>query len=206
MSGSKQNPRTKLEGLLSIDTTKLNKGGYFVGYKLGNLSWDHDSCQRNNSIGIVVDLRDQPYIRIWYTSSDTYDGVTKNFDYNVLLSSTPCHFGGIRWWFICPIYINGIACGRRVRKLYKLKDYFACRECHNLCYSIQNENHRWEMNGLLKTFRYSLRSNTLMDEISIYIYNGKITRKMQRFISLEQQANDSFENWKKQNDIKGKGI
>jgi hypothetical protein len=32
--------------------------------------------------------------------------------YPVALVSTPCNFGGVRWWWICP------ATGRRVRKIY----------------------------------------------------------------------------------------
>jgi hypothetical protein len=30
----------------------------------------------------------------------------------------PCRFGGVRPYFVCPGIVNGIACGRRVLKLY----------------------------------------------------------------------------------------
>jgi hypothetical protein len=33
-------------------------------------------------------------------------------DYSVTLVATPCRFGGLRWWWLCP------ATGRRVAKLY----------------------------------------------------------------------------------------
>ena len=45
---------------------------------------------------------------------------------------TACHYGGTRPWFICP------DCGRRAAILYK-HHMIACRQCHNLAYSSQNE-------------------------------------------------------------------
>jgi hypothetical protein len=41
----------------------------------------------------------------------------------------PCRYGGTRPYFICPGVVNGIACGRRVAKLYGPRRYFLCRHC-----------------------------------------------------------------------------
>jgi hypothetical protein len=52
------------------------------------------------------------------------------------VTSTVPRFGGLRWWFVCPLAVNGRDCGRRVGKLY-LPDgarYFGCRRCHDLVY------------------------------------------------------------------------
>ncbi len=48
----------------------------------------------------------------------------------IKLTTTPCHFGGIRYWLICP------QCGKRAGTLYKkpLGHLLFCRECHNLSY------------------------------------------------------------------------
>ena len=45
-------------------------------------------------------------------------------------TTTPCHFGGKRFWFVCP------CCKRRVGTLYKppMKDELLCRKCHGLRY------------------------------------------------------------------------
>ena len=51
----------------------------------------------------------------------------------VLLTTTPCHFGGSRPWFVCP------RCLRRVALLYGAGTYFWCRRCHRLAYPSQNE-------------------------------------------------------------------
>jgi len=60
-----------------------------------------------------------------------------DFDYYVDLDTTPCHFGGKRWWFLCP----NTTCGRRCRILYLApgSPYFACRLCLNLTYRSQQE-------------------------------------------------------------------
>ena len=50
----------------------------------------------------------------------------------VSLIPTPCHFGGVRYWFLCS------QCGRRVGKLYVPADgwsfIWGCRHCHHLTY------------------------------------------------------------------------
>ena len=45
------------------------------------------------------------------------------------LATTPCQFGGVRWWLKCP------CCGRRVRSLYLRWSGFTCRHCAWLTYT-----------------------------------------------------------------------
>ena len=52
----------------------------------------------------------------------------------------PCRFGGARPYFICPGVVNGMACGRRVVKLYGAARYFLCRHCYRLAYASQRED------------------------------------------------------------------
>ncbi len=54
--------------------------------------------------------------------------------YPVPLVATPCHLGGERRWFLCPM----LGCGRRVAILYGGR-IFACRRCHRLAYPSQRE-------------------------------------------------------------------
>lgn len=53
--------------------------------------------------------------------------------------SSPCRFGGVRWWIVCT-------CGRRVLKVYRPPGElrFACRTCHELTYTSSQEAHRFE--------------------------------------------------------------
>ena len=61
------------------------------------------------------------------------------------LQSTEPHYGGLRWWFTCPMINQGFRCDRRVGKLYLPPDarYFGCRSCYDLTYrSVQEHDHR----------------------------------------------------------------
>ncbi len=51
-----------------------------------------------------------------------------------------------RWWFACPLVVNGRACGRRVRMLYLPPNgrYFGCRGCHDLTYRSCQESHQYD--------------------------------------------------------------
>jgi len=51
-----------------------------------------------------------------------------------------CRFGGRRPYFICPGAVNGIACARRVVKLYGPVRYFLCRRCYRLAHASQSES------------------------------------------------------------------
>ena len=64
----------------------------------------------------------------------------------VVLQTTHPHFGGLRWWFTCPLVVNGRPCRRRVGKLYLPPNglYFGCRHCYDLtCRSCQ-ESHGYD--------------------------------------------------------------
>ena len=71
------------------------------------------------------------YIRLFYTEGKGSEAT--KMDYKVKLTTTACHFGGHRYWFICPF------CNRRVAKLYLPPGgkYFACRHCCDLTYYSQ---------------------------------------------------------------------
>lgn len=56
-------------------------------------------------------------------------------NYAVRVVRTPCHLGGSRAWFICPV----AGCGRRVAILYG-GGIFACRHCHKLAYPSSRED------------------------------------------------------------------
>lgn len=78
-----------------------------------------------------------PYVRLQY--SLTKNG--ENLDYKVFLATTRPGWGGLLWWFICPLSVNGQTCGRRVRKLYLPRGgkYYGCRHCYNLSYNSRND-------------------------------------------------------------------
>ena len=51
--------------------------------------------------------------------------------HKVKLTTTSPNYGGIRYWFVCPV------CGKRKGTLYNVKSVMACRTCAKLYYPLQ---------------------------------------------------------------------
>jgi len=96
------------------------------------MSW---KSNRGGRTSVGMDICPPGRIRLYYTSTDKSTGRSSEHNYYVHIESTPCNYGGQRWWFRCP------DCGRRCRVLYLPSDeiYFSCRICHNLTYESQQE-------------------------------------------------------------------
>jgi hypothetical protein len=107
----------------------------------GTLTWTWGSGTQS-SIGYhVTGAADLPIMNLHYRRNDTED-----VKIPVRLQATPTHFGGQRWWFICPLIVRGMACNRRAGKLYLSPGakYFGCRKCHDLTYRSCQEAHQAE--------------------------------------------------------------
>lgn len=48
-------------------------------------------------------------IQLMYTNTDRQTG-EKNFDYRVRLTTTITPWGATRYWFVCPLLVNGRFC------------------------------------------------------------------------------------------------
>jgi len=120
-------------------------------------------------IGVAVDITDEPFAILAYTVTDR-EGKKTDYDYKVNLVTTPCYFGGVRYWFGCP------DCGRRVAVLYLAPGdvYFRCRHCNNLSYHSRNRN-RLELFG-----HTSRQIDELRSQIKRWTWRGRPTRKVRR--------------------------
>ena len=91
-----------------------------------------------------VDVQDsfENFIKLNYTVMDSFNGEKSSKDYKVFLDRTPCNYGGFRFWFICPLSVEGNPCGKKVAKLYLPPGsvYFGCRKCYDLTYKCQKEH------------------------------------------------------------------
>jgi hypothetical protein len=80
----------------------------------------------------------------WVRLSYTLTASGEEIDYRVPLTATRPRFGGLRWWFACPLIVGGRPCGRRSGKLYLRGRYFGCRRCHDLTYTSCRESHTYD--------------------------------------------------------------
>ncbi len=81
------------------------------------------------------------YSWVWRSS-----GETESAEYTVGLTTTRPRFGGLRWWFLCPLLVGGHPCRRRVSKLHLPPEarYFGCRRCYDLTYTSCQESHKYD--------------------------------------------------------------
>lgn len=176
--------KTEADSLKSLSVYWLKKHGYFEKNwsKGGGITWTrHDGSK--NSISFYISVPDK-YAQLIYTQTDRESGEKKDFDYKVPLITTPCHLGGVRYWFQCSISKGGRFCGRRVATLYKDGDYFACRHCYDLTYSSKKENYRSYFGIFGKLLNEEKRMYKIKDSLKRYTYAGKPTKKVQEYLRL----------------------
>jgi hypothetical protein len=116
------------------------KGTFEPGHK-GSVRWLRGE-KVVASIGYTVRPGgDRLILQLSYYGTRTGEDVVQP----IRLETTPLHFGGRRWWGICPLVVNGQVCKRRVGKLYLPPGgrYFGCRHCYHLTYrSVQKHDKR----------------------------------------------------------------
>ena len=135
---------TTVEECRVLDLGRLaRKGAFGPGYK-GSVRWLRGE-EVVASIGYTVRPGgDRLILQLsyrWTLAGETGENVVLP----IRLETTPLHFGGRRWWGICPLVVNGQACNRRVGKLYLPPGgrYFGCRQCYHLTYrSVQEHDKR----------------------------------------------------------------
>ena len=127
--------RDKVEACRSIDVNRLQREGCLRAGWAGGWQWTRDG-EKVASINMRAEhdrLHLSYRVRIG-------GGEWEDVDETVRIVRVPCRFGGARPYFICPGVVNGIACGRRVAKLYGPGRYFLCRHCYRLAHASQSED------------------------------------------------------------------
>jgi hypothetical protein len=104
----------------------------------GSWRWVYHSG-KESSISHEVNTLDRvcPFVRLSYTLTRAGTEEGESLNYSVDLTTTRPRYGGLRWWFVCPLIVNGCPCERRVGKLYLAPGsrYFGCRHCYRLTYT-----------------------------------------------------------------------
>ena len=188
--------RQELDNLLFIDAARLKQWDFLRTFCNGTITWTNSTLGTQNNVGAYIRINDdESYLQLTYTQTVRDKDEKTKLDYKIELLSTPCNFGGKRWWFLCPIVKNNLQCSRRVRKLYLSGKYFGCRSCHELCYAQQKENHHYSMAPIFKVITNGQKADELRKQIKVPIYNGRLTKKMRRFMELRRQAHGSAKAW-----------
>jgi hypothetical protein len=183
--------KTEADNLKKVEISWLKKYGYLDGWKNGGIEWTHGMGDKSSISIAGSTFHDEPHIQFRYTRTDSA-GEKKEFDYKVPLTTTPCWFGGKRYWFICPMSRDGKYCGKRVGVLYMGGDYFACRHCYDLTYNSKNENRGYKYFHLFNTLRVHKKIEELSEQIKRPYYAGQPTKKQRRLDQLYAEAGMSY--------------
>ena len=184
MGRSSYSIRQEADTLKRISVYWLRRNGYFRNsFTSGGIKWVNQWTAKETSVGLNSSISaEDSYIQLYYVQTNN-DGNKKDFDYKVQLSTTSCFFGGKRYWFTCPLTTDGKICGKRVAVLYKAGDYFGCRHCYNLTYSLRNDSKMLKIGGNV--------SYPELDDLSRQIkkrfYKGKITRKYLTYLKKAEK-------------------
>ena len=171
----------------------LKKHGYFPKggcMRGGTVSWTWGMSGNKSSIGIyvVAGMDETSYIRLNYTNTSNRTGEKDDMNYRITLTTTPCNFGGVRYWFICPLSKNGRYCGRRVGVLYQVGKYRGCRYCADIAYQAQFEGRNFRLGSVTEP-----DVEKALEEVKTKYYNGKPTRKYRRYLRLRDKMDYTWE-------------
>jgi hypothetical protein len=114
----------------SIDVRWLKREGMLSLGANRRITWS-----RGAEITGSINIRAEPDRVILDYRQRDHGGEWQAENYPVNLTTTPCHIGGERHWFLCPAR----GCGQRVAVIYG-GGIFACRKCHQLAYPSQRED------------------------------------------------------------------
>ena len=128
--------RSYTDDYLDLDIRTLNQRGWLNKTTPQTLTWKTNQ-QVTGSIQLLVRTRvqfplDKPTIRLKYKSRSN-SGEWEELNYSIILETTKCNFGGLRYWFKCP------ECSKRACVLYG-GTIFKCRSCHGLVHKSRNES------------------------------------------------------------------
>jgi hypothetical protein len=178
--------RDTTDGSQHFDIGFLQKNDYLDSFqKYGSIHWSSNGEPRGD-ISISAHMGEYPYLNLNYTITSHYSGEKRSVDYDVRLVSTPCNFGGKRWWFLCW------NCSHKATILYRsASDKFLCRKCNDLAYPSQNVNRRsiWHQVG---TVLDTDKVEDLPQSRGKYqYYKGVATRKFRKVLTARYKANRS---------------
>ena len=171
MSRHYPNKKREANSLCRIDVFWLKKHKYLDFPSQGFITWSQPSTIRSAVKVQVFAVGENKYMQLSYKIGPG-NSKTK-FMCKYELTTTPCNYGGGRYWFIC------ITCNRRIGVLYFGKTLFLCRHCLNLSYESKNENRRGKYYLLARHWGISQK----IDALRVKYNRGSPTKRYQRLLN-----------------------
>lgn len=152
--------RIAADNLVKIDISTIYKLG---AHWNGSMGWKDDVL-----IDVFTGIHEKHFVRLKYAE----------FEYDIPLVTTPCNYGGIRYWFEC------LVCKRRVGTVYFRANIFACRHCQFLTYESKLLSGRFKGIGRIVSIP---EVDAAAEKVKRVYYNGKLTKNYIRFMNKQRR-------------------
>lgn len=144
--GQRWNAKTCVESCLILDVSKISLGEALRAGTKGTIRWTDEYTGKSvSAVGFstFVSCIGERLLTLLYRFAGSHHQSVEDISIDIHLTETRPHYGGVRWWFRCPLVDDNIPCDRRVAKLYLPPGgrHFGCRTCHNLTYRSCQEAH-----------------------------------------------------------------
>lgn len=182
-----------VERAFRIDIRQLKAAGYLCGFHSGTIKSEGDSEGVWFAISTDDEFPGGKYIWFKYSIIQK-NGEIEKYDYKVPLSVTKCHFGGVRYWFLCYANLRH-CCGNRVTTLYlgAGANVFACRHCHDLSYNSRNKDRRNSLYPVIEKCRIEReRNKIILAKGYRAYYDGNLTRKGKRVMKMNKKIEQCY--------------
>lgn len=145
-SGQKLKKKTTVEECLQLDAGRFSKTTWIIPglYSSGELTWTSSHGRRLLSLHFSLEPKAKDWAILNIATLLQGNGSEPVIESIPLVGTIP-NFGGVRWWFLCPLVHAGVTCNRRVKKLFlpPRGQYFGCRASFDLTYeSAQSHDPR----------------------------------------------------------------
>jgi hypothetical protein len=148
------NKKCTVEECLSLNVFRLHQQNLLCPGP-GSLTWNRVSTGENRgSVGYSIQAEKGNHLVMTLHFTRTIREAKEVVQEPILLIPTRPHFGGIRYWFQCPLVISGRPCGRKSGKLHLPpgQKFFGFRHCYGLTYASRQE-HNKRMDVFARAFK-----------------------------------------------------
>ena len=121
--------RPTVEEQRRVDVRFMHQQGWLYSGCKGFLTW---TCNGEKSGSVMFEVKSKHFILSFRYRE--VGGSWESVEQRIPFDSTPCNYGGWRYWFLCP------GCGRRVALLCGAGRFFQCRHCYKLTYGSKLES------------------------------------------------------------------
>lgn len=169
----------------NLSIFRLKKAGILGSESLWKISWSSNFGGDDESIELIYSFNSDPNIRLIYQIKNLWSDSSETLDYTISLTTSRCHYGGKRYWFICPLMINKIPCQRRVGVLYLVGKYFGCRKCQEIVYNSQKS--RYGFRGFFRHyFRLGCQTEEKLKNTRVKFWRGQPTKRFRKILEKQK--------------------